>query len=439
MKTIYFRVVITFLGIIMISIIFTYIVLRLLFTNYFIFKIQADSLNASRQIVNYLTQNQIQDIHGYIESVAAVSKYKLSLYHGDLTSLNPIPSIQQDDVNKVLHGSIYKHADVVGLPLKIHGETYALFTEFNMDNYLQRYDQVALTAFVVCLIIGSLLIVVASRYLVRPIKMLTKATKKIAAGDYRAQVQVKQKDELGILAGSFNRMVRELRQIEQMRQEFVSNVSHEIQSPITSIRGFSTTLLQEDIPADDRKRYLSIIAAESERLSRLSEDLLKLASLESEHHPFTPESFRLDEQLRRTVIAAEPLWSQKNLDIDLELQEVFVNADEDQLAQVWTNLLTNAIKFTPPGGRISIELTKRDKESTVRMTDNGIGIAEEDVHRIFRRFYKSDKARNRSQGGSGLGLAIVQKIVSLHQGRIDVHSQFNHGTMITVTLPDHER
>jgi signal transduction histidine kinase len=439
MKTIYLRVVITFLGIIMISIILTYIVLRLLFSNYFVLKIQTDSLNASRQIVNYMTENQIQDINGYFESLVAVSKYKLSLYQSDLTSLNPNPSLRQDDINKVLHGSIYVYADIIGLPLSIHGESYALFTDFNVDNYLQKYDQVALTAVVVCLFIGSLLIVVASRYLVRPINMLTHATKKIAAGDYHAEVQVKNKDELGILARSFNQMVRELRQIEQMRQEFVSNVSHEIQSPLTSIRGFSTTLLQDDIPAADRKRYLSIIAAESERLSRLSEDLLKLASLESEHHPFTPVSFRLDEQLRRTVIAAEPLWSAKKLDVDLELQEVFVNADEDQLAQVWTNLLTNAIKFTPPGGRISIVLTKRDKESTVRITDNGIGIAEEDVPRIFHRFYKSDKARNRSQGGSGLGLAIVQTIVALHHGRIDVQSQLNHGTMITVTLPDHER
>ncbi|PWW32705.1 MULTISPECIES: sensor histidine kinase [Paenibacillus] len=442
MKSIYIRVVVTFLGITLMSMLITFLVLRILFSNYFVLKIQADTLNAGKQIVNYITEKQIQDINGYMESVIAVSKYKLSLYKSDLTSLNPNHSIEQKDIYEVLHGSLYQsnnNAAVIGLPLSIDGETYALFADFHIESYLKNYNQIVLTALVLCLIIGSLLIFVASRYLVRPIKMLTKATKKIAAGNYHVNVQVKYKDELGILSDSFNQMVRKLRKIEQMRQEFVSNVSHEIQSPLTSIRGFSTTLLQNDIPDADRKRYLSIIANESERLSRLSEDLLKLASLESEHHPFKPVFFRLDEQLRRTVISTEPLWSKKKLDIDLDMQEILVNADEDQLAQVWTNLLTNAIKFTPSGGRISISLTKCGNESTIRITDTGIGIADEDALLIFQRFYKSDKARNRSQEGSGLGLAIVQKIIALHQGQIDVQSQLNHGTIISVTLPDHDR
>ncbi|QOS77015.1 HAMP domain-containing protein [Paenibacillus sp. JNUCC31] len=442
MKSIYIRVVVTFLGITLMSMLITFLVLRVLFSNYFVLKIQANSLYAGKQIVNYITEKQIEDINGYMESVMAVSKYKLSLYKSDLTSLNPNRSINQNDIYAVLHGSLYQsnnNVAVIGLPLSIDGESYALFADFHIESYLKNYNQIVLTALVLCLIIGSLLIFVASRYLVRPIKMLTKATKKIAAGNYHVNVQVKYKDELGILSDSFNQMVKKLRQIEQMRQEFVSNVSHEIQSPLTSILGFSTTLLQNNISDADRKRYLSIIADESERVSRLSEDLLKLASLESEHHPFNPTFFRLDEQLRRTVISTEPLWSKKKLDIDLDMQEILVNADEDQLAQVWINLLTNAIKFTPPGGRISISLTKCENKLTVRIIDTGIGIADEDALLIFQRFYKSDKARNRSQEGSGLGLAIVQKITALHQGQIDVQSQLNHGTIISVTLPDHER
>jgi signal transduction histidine kinase len=241
-----------------------------------------------------------------------------------------------------------------------------------------------------------------------------------------------------MLASSFNHMVKELSQIDQMRQDFVSNVSHEIQSPLTSIRGFSMTLLKVDLPLSDRNRYLTIILTESERLSRLSEDLLKLASLESEHHPFTPSPFRLDNQLRQVVIATEPLWSHKQLDFDLTLQEIVIIADEDQMTQVWTNLIANSIKFTPEGGRVSIELLRQREDIIIRITDSGIGISKTELERIFQRFYKVDKGRDRSFGGSGLGLAIVQKIIALHHGFIQVQSELNQGTTITVTLKNRE-
>lgn len=232
-------------------------------------------------------------------------------------------------------------------------------------------------------------------------------------------------------------MAGELKQLEQMRQDFVSNVSHEIQTPLTSISGFARALQSNDLIAEEeRKDYLDIIIAESGRLSRLSDNLLKLASLDSEHHPFTAVPFRLDEQIRTIVVTCEPQWSARRIVIDLELPEaVHITGDEDQLKQVWMNLLSNSIKFTPEGGRISIRIDRSTAEVAVTISDNGIGISPEEWGAVFQRFYTVDKSRNGSNSGNGLGLAIVSKIVSLHQGSIEVDGAAGVGTTIIVRLP----
>ncbi|WP_233531411.1 sensor histidine kinase [Paenibacillus alkalitolerans] len=220
-----------------------------------------------------------------------------------------------------------------------------------------------------------------------------------------------------------------------MRQQFVSNVSHEFQSPLTSIKGFSAELANDGLSPDNRKRYAEIVTLECERLSRLSEDLLKLASLDAEQYPHRPNLFRLDEQLRQVLIAVEPIWSDKLLHVEVMLDKVQITADSDLLYQVWLNLLSNSIKFTLTGGTIRISLTRRGGDANVCITDTGIGIPEQHLDRIFERFYKADRSRNRNTPGSGLGLSIVQSIVTLHGGRIQVRSEPGKGTEVTVSLP----
>lgn len=237
------------------------------------------------------------------------------------------------------------------------------------------------------------------------------------------------------LVDSINNMAFELGQLEKMRQEFISNVSHEIQSPLTSISGFSRALQNDQITAEERKHYLEIIEAESTRLSKLSDNLLKLSSLESQHHPFEPKSFRLDKQIRNHILACEPQWVDKDIEMDVELEEITLIADEDLLSQVWTNLIHNAIKFAPNGGTIGIHLTSSGEEAIIRISNNGAGISEEDRAHIFERFYKADKSRNRTSGGNGLGLSIVKKITEMHQGTISVVSAPEEKTTFTVRLP----
>ena len=265
---------------------------------------------------------------------------------------------------------------------------------------------------------------------------MTNATEQMASGDFGVELNLSRKDELGGLARSFDHMAQELKQIEQMRQDFVSNVSHEIQSPLTSITGFAKALRDGVVSSENQTRYLGIIADESERLSRLSSNLLQLASLESEHHPFDPVLYALDEQLRKVVVSLEPQWSSKHINFELDLPAVQIVADPDQLSQVWLNLLGNAIKFTPEDGKVSIGVSSDANGIEVTVADSGIGISPEDAKYIFERFYKADRSRNRTCQGSGLGLAIVRKIVELHNGRIFIaDSSPGEGTVIKVILP----
>ncbi|WJH35317.1 HAMP domain-containing histidine kinase [Paenibacillus sp. CC-CFT747] len=237
------------------------------------------------------------------------------------------------------------------------------------------------------------------------------------------------------MVDSINTMAAELGELETMRQEFISNVSHEIQSPLTSIRGFARALQNPDLPLETRRHYLSIIETESSRLSRMSDHLLKLTSLESKHHPFEPKPYRLDRQLKSIILSLEPQWAEKGLEVEAELEEVTVTADEELMSQVWINLLHNSIKFTPAGGTLTVKAARSRKEIVVVLTDTGIGLDEEEKEHIFERFYKADRSRSRAAGGSGLGLAIVKKIVDMHEGGIEVEGSPGEGTRFRITLP----
>jgi signal transduction histidine kinase len=268
---------------------------------------------------------------------------------------------------------------------------------------------------------------------------IVQALERIAKGDFSIRLDETDPRHEGsvinALVKSVNQMALELNQMEAVRQEFISNVSHEIQSPLTSIRGFARALHNETLSPEERSHYLNIIETESMRLSKLSDNLLKLASLESANMKFEPKPYRLDKQIRTLILACEPQWTEKGIDMDVSADEVSIIADEDLLSQVWVNLIHNSLKFTPAGGKVCVALHQQDGHIEFKITDTGIGIAEEDQARVFERFYKADQSRERSKGGSGLGLSIAKKIVEMHHGTIGVQSKLGAGATFTVLLP----
>ena len=441
-KTLYLRLVLTFLAVILIAILSSSLISLAVYEKE-LDELQRSEMTAiAEHIIRVYELSKFSDLNSFAKNMEALTANAVLLFNdtGKLITEDTGPhKIPQDAIQAVLGGQRYLPPDgsdleFIGMPLAMEDKQYALFLLPSSKNE-ETITQLFLTVLALVLVTGSICYLIAARYLVKPLKALTEATNQLAKGNFEVNVSINRSDELGMLAQSFRQMAGELKHVEQMRQDFVSNVSHEIQSPLTSITGFAKALKYEHlVTADNQEHYIDIILTESERLSRLSDQLLSLVSLESNHHPFTATTFHLDEQIRQVVVRSEPLWSSKNIMIHLKLPDaVKINADQDQLNQVWMNLLGNSIKFTPQGGQIQIELTANRNEYAVTITDTGIGIPPEELNHIFVRFYKTD--RSRSSKGNGLGLAIVKQIITIHHGTIEVKSTVGKGTAITVTLP----
>ncbi|MBD1380087.1 two-component system histidine kinase PnpS [Metabacillus arenae] len=231
--------------------------------------------------------------------------------------------------------------------------------------------------------------------------------------------------------------ITELKKLEQMRKDFVANVSHELKTPITSIKGFSETLL--DGAMDDRKTlesFLSIILKESDRLQSLIQDLLDLSKIEQQGFELNIHKLDLPELLEEVVLMLQHKADQKEVELilNIKMKEVIIHGDIHRLKQIFINLINNGIAYTPKGGSVTISVTSESDEAKIEVSDTGIGIREDEVPRIFERFYRVDKARSRNSGGTGLGLAIVKHLIEAHKGKIMVNSSVGQGTTFTVLL-----
>lgn len=231
--------------------------------------------------------------------------------------------------------------------------------------------------------------------------------------------------------------ITELRNLEQMRTDFAANVTHELKTPLTSIKGFVETLQAGAIEDPEMaKRFLDIISMEADRLTRLINDVLSLSSMENGRVRVTTERLNLGKHAQDVCMMLENSAKQKNISLVLDVQDdTFVNANQDHIKQLLINLIDNAIKYTLNDGRVSVRVVHEGENVMLRVKDTGIGIAQEHIPRLFERFYRVDKGRSRNMGGTGLGLAIVKHIVMDMNGQIDVQSELNVGTEFTVTLP----
>ena len=204
-------------------------------------------------------------------------------------------------------------------------------------------------------------------------------------------------DELSDLMHSFNRMTESLERTSAQQKDFIASVSHEFKTPIASIKGYARLLQVPGLDEETRQEYIRMIAQESDRLSRLSDTLLRLSALEKQTTPTEVEPFQLDEQLRQVILRMEPVWTQRDISFDLDLDEVTVTSDSELLNQVWVNLIQNAMKFSQDGSTIEISLHKADHGRDVRIsfTDHGIGMTQQTIDHIFERFYQGDRSRSR--------------------------------------------
>lgn len=272
----------------------------------------------------------------------------------------------------------------------------------------------------------------ASFRLSKPVQVLTRAHEQVQEGDFSVRLPDNQPGEMGELMRSFNDMTEALGSTAYLQKDFISSISHEFKTPIASIRGFAKLLQMPGLTEEQRAEYINLIAQESDRLSRLSETLLRLSALEQQTALASLTTFTLDEQIRQVILRLEPAWSQKDISWQLELQEVSITSDQELLNQVWVNILQNAIKFSPEGSDIEVRVF-RDGNAIVEIQDHGCGMSEEAQKRIFDKFYQADKSRR--QEGVGLGLSLVKRIVDMMGGTITVTSKLEEGSTFRVELP----
>lgn len=329
----------------------------------------------------------------------------------------------------------------VGLPLTVgnriegavflHSPVYGLRATFSR---LLRYIWlVAGLAALLALVLSYAL----SSAIAKPIQQMGQLAKEVAHGEFSGRLPVHGRDEVADLARDFNSMVEKLSELEEMRREFVANVSHELRSPLTSLQGFLQAILDGAVPAGEEEKYLQIAFHETQRLSRLVEDLLDLARLEGGVVRFAKEPFDVAEEGRQAALRLLPQFEAKQVEVDFDFapEPLLALGDAARTAQVLTNLLDNALRFSPAGSRVKVSGKLTDQEVMVTVADQGEGIPEEELPRIWQRFYKRDKARTVGRGGTGLGLSIVKLLVEAQGGRVWVTSRPGHGAAFSFSLP----
>lgn len=283
------------------------------------------------------------------------------------------------------------------------------------------------------LVIGGLVTSLLSKVFLKPINELRQAMARVADGDYSVRLDAKSTSkEIMELNTGFNMMAAELSATEILQTDFVSNVSHEFKTPINAIEGYSMLLQGSENLDEDQKQYVEKILYNTNRLSSLVGNILLLSRLENQQIPTNRTRYRLDEQIRQSIVALDPVWEKKDIVFDAELERLEYLGNESMMYHVWDNLIGNAIKFSPDGGTVRIRLAQREDQILFTIENSGAGLSEEAQKHIFDKFYQADSSHR--QEGNGLGLALVKRILVIENGRIGVENLPEGGCRFTVTL-----
>ena len=270
----------------------------------------------------------------------------------------------------------------------------------------------------------------------KPLRRIARAARRVASGDFGVQLPSGRKNgkmnEIDVLSADFNTMVRELAGNEMLKSDFIANVSHEIKTPLSIIQSYTKALRDGAAPPDQREQYMDTVIEAAGRLNAMITNILKLSKLENQQIFPAPETYQLGEQLRRCALGFMEKWQAKDIDFEIDVEDVAVCCDAELMELVWNNLLSNAVKFTPPGGKISLRSPTGEGKVYVTVRDTGCGMDAETARRAFEKFYQGDSSH--ASEGNGLGLALARKVVDIAGGKISVESEPGKGSAFTVEL-----
>ena len=398
---------------------------------------------------------------GYFDQVASKNKEKASNSEPTIAITKTLPaSIYSLDKNYDIHSNFHMVGNfydmysgtviTVNTPVTFNAYRKSLggvvqvpsgaliihSTTSDINEMMKSIYSISFIPCLVIIIIAFAFLGIISRKVVRPIKKLADVAEEYSKGDFDVETGIESDDEIGQLANSMEYMASELSKLEEYRHEFISNISHDFRSPLTSIRGYVTAIQDGTIPPEKQGRYLGIVLDETNRLTKLTQGLLDLNRLEIYGPYLKLTEFDFIDIVRTTLNTFEIKCIDKNIAIYLNnhAENTVVNADKTKIQQVVYNLLDNAIKFTPEGKRIFMEINETAEKLVVRVRDEGIGMTEETRKKIWTRFYKDDSSRGKDKAGTGLGLAITKEIMKAHHETIEVTSKEGEGSEFVFTL-----
>ncbi|MDE5741878.1 MAG: HAMP domain-containing histidine kinase [Oscillospiraceae bacterium] len=316
----------------------------------------------------------------------------------------------------------------IAYPISIRGKGYLLFGRLPAASLTNYFKELILTVVLAAAVIMAVVFFILYFYtnsIFAPVKEMTMAVRRFGEGDFSVKLNVTEENEFGFLANSINEMATSIAETEETRKSFISNVSHELKTPMTTIGGFIDGILDGTIPPEQQEHYLKIVSMEINRLARLVRSMLNISKYEAGELDLTPESFDIIPIIFRTLLNFEKRIDEKKVDIrGLDRDAFFVKADKDLIQQVVYNLVENAVKFVNKGGYIEFLFAENEESTSVTVRNSGEGLKENEISRVFERFYKTDESRGIDPGGVGLGLSIVRSLIKLHGGTILVRSQY---------------
>lgn len=329
----------------------------------------------------------------------------------------------------------------VGYPVQRDDTTVgALFLSASVDQIMvTTYDSYRIIIIFMCIaiIINFFIMFYSSKKYTEPLRQMSDAAKKIAGGDFEKRLNIDSDDEIGVLADSFNEMAQSLYFQEKHRREFISNISHDLRSPLTSMRGFLQAILDGTIPPEKQNHYLQIVLDESERLAKMANAMLDINKLDDSESALNLTEFSINELATKIMFNFEDRAVQSKIKISciFSNKDTIVKADADKIQRVLYNLVDNSLKFTHKYGYIKIITEVVDKKVRISVKDNGKGVSPEEQKRVFERLYKADRSRGKDKKGSGLGLSIVREFIKAHGEEITLNSEIGKGCTFKFTLP----
>lgn len=411
----------------------------------------------ARSIASFPTENPTVDLESYLQNTSTIG---YQIYLVKETGENRFfgapfrdQHLEEQVVQSVLNGKEYhgilqfphktfvtgffanELTNTIGVPLSYKGENYAIFLRPNIKLLFNEMHLLFATLLALTIFLSILFVLLSTRYLIKPITKLTTATTALANGQYTIRLDHTRNDELGKLSESFLTMAQKLERVEETRKEFISNISHDIQSPLANIQGYTALLEKDNVSKEEKEEYVGVINGEIKRLSTLTKQLLLLSSLDRNEEILQKKVFNVSEQIRLLVQNYQWQLREKEIMLSYALPKVELKGDSSLLNTVWDNLLSNAIKYNKTNGTIDITVIEQNGQVMISFQDTGIGMSKQAQSRIFDRFYRVDSARTRTIEGTGLGLSIVETIIHMHDGHIHVESAEEQGTKITITLP----